>query len=382
MRLKICHVISGDLWAGAEAMAMQLLSGLVARADIDLFVVVLNHGRLAEELAKRGIPSCVVDERRHSFPEIVGLATRVAKTLSPRLLHSHRYKENILACLVARGLQERPALVATLHGRPEEPGRKPSLKFRMASGINYWLLATRFDKTVAVSADVRNWLLRRHGFREEQVETIRNGIAVPQLPRRPDSSGGFVVGSAGRFVPVKDYPLMVEVARAVNAKTGKIRFELAGEGPMLETIQGSIAKHGLQDSFALHGFVRDMGQFYDGLNAYLSTSVHEGIPLTVLEAMARGIPAIVPRVGGLPEVVTDGVDGYLVDSRTPERFAEKCIALQRNPALHDGLGRAARAKIVERFSDSHMVDAYANLYGSLTENVIRQPLQHRVERVT
>ena len=84
--------------------------------------------------------------------------------------------------------------------------------------------------------------------------------------------------------------------------------------------------------------------------------------MSVLEAMAYGVPPVAPRVGGFEEIVTDGVDGYLVDGRNPRDFAERCLSLCKNGTLRRNMGRAAREKIVEQFSVERMVNAYRDLY--------------------
>jgi len=258
--------------------------------------------------------------------------------------------------------RQKRVLVSTQHGMPENFDGTPSLLHRLRSHANYRLLATRFDKAVAVSTDIKQSLIRDYGFHTERLEIIPNGIVVPEVGNRICQKDNFVIGSAGRFVPVKDYPLMVEIAKEVNAKANNVRFELAGDGPLLDDVQGLIRKHGLEQHFTLRGFIRDVSGFYDGLDVYLNTSLHEGIPMSVLEAMAHGVPPVVPRVGGLEEIVTDGVDGYLVDGRNPRDFAERCLSLCKNETLRRNMGRAAREKIVGQFSVERMVKAYLDLY--------------------
>jgi glycosyltransferase involved in cell wall biosynthesis len=362
MTLKICHLISGDLWAGAEVMAFHLLGGLSAQPKIDLFVILLNNGRLAVELKNSGISTLVLDENKRSFPEILRLAAKEVRKRTPHILHSHRYKENILSYLVSITLGERAALISTQHGMPELYDAHPNLLQRIKLYANYRLLASRFDKTIAVSSDIRESLERDYGIQEKRLETIRNGINVPEVRDCFMARDEFVIGSAGRFVPVKDYLFMVEVAKEVAAKTDKIRFELAGEGPMLNEIQGLINKYGLEKRFTLRGFIRDVDSFYPGLDVYLNTSLHEGIPMSVLEAMAYGVPPIAPRVGGLGEIVTNGVDGYLVDARDPGDYAERCVSLYSNEALRRNMARAAREKIIGQFSIDRMVNAYLDMY--------------------
>ena len=343
-------------------MAFHLLRGLNALPGIELFVILLNQARLSDELENAGIPTCVLDEGKRSFPQIVGLAARAARRKAPHVLHSHRYKENILAYLVSMTLSGKAALVSTQHGMPEVYAGRPGLLQRLKLRANYGLLASRFDKTVAVSSDIKEKLTRDYGFREKRLETIRNGLVVPEARYHSRAKDGFVIGSAGRFVPVKDYPFMVEVAREVSARTDRIRFELAGDGPMLDEIRGLIKRHGLEERFMLRGFVRDVGAFYQGLDVYLNTSLHEGIPMSVLEAMAHGVPTIAPRVGGLEEIVTDGVDGYLVDARDPRDFAEKCLSLCENETLRRNMAGAARETIIGKFSVERMVNDYLDMY--------------------
>ena len=345
-------------------MAFYLLSGLKTQPEIDLFVILLNKGKLSNELENVGIPTCILDEGKRSFLEIVWMAAREVKRRAPHILHSHRYKENILSYLVSVTLKGNAALVSTQHGMPELYHARPSLLPSLKLHFNYRVLASRFDKIVAVSSDIKESLIKDYGFQEEHLEIIRNGILVPELGCSSRANKRFVIGSAGRLFPVKNYPFMVEVAKEVNAETDKIRFELAGEGPMLNDIQALIKRYGLEEIFMLRGFIHDVNAFYQGLAVYMNTSLHEGIPMSVLEAMAHGVPPIVPRVGGLEEIVTDGMDGYLVDPGNPRAFAEKCLSLYKNETLRRNMACAAREKIVRQFSVEPMVKGYLDMYTS------------------
>jgi L-malate glycosyltransferase len=362
MTLRVCHLISGDLWAGAEAMAFNLLRGLNTLPGIELLVIVLNKGRLADQLQNEAIPTYILDEDKRSFPEIAWLASRAARKWQPEILHSHRYKENILSYLISLRLREDAALISTQHGMPELYDGSPSVLQRLKWHANHRLLATKFDRIIAVSADIKESLVREYGFEERNLEIIHNGVVIPSRADRVNGNSGFVIGSAGRFVPVKDYRLMVEVAREVKARTDQVRFEVAGDGPEFRFVQDLVHRHGLDQRFLLRGPIRDIAAFYQGLDVFLNTSIHEGIPLTVLEAMAHGVPPVVPRVGGLDEIVTNGVDGYLVDTRNPIDFATKCLNLHDDESMRRRMAQAARKKIVEQFSVERMVNAYRDMY--------------------
>jgi glycosyltransferase involved in cell wall biosynthesis len=177
------------------------------------------------------------------------------------------------------------------------------------------------------------------------------------------TGGPFVIGSSGRLFPVKDYPLMVRIAQEL-APQKEIYLVLAGDGPERGALEKAIEECGLVGRFILNGHLEEMDSFYCGLDIYLNTSVHEGIPITILEAMARGLPVIAPQVGGIGEIIEDGVEGFLVPNRDPKAFAEKCLLLQ-DAELRHRMGQAARAKVERGFSTNHMAREYYQLYREL-----------------
>ena len=159
---------------------------------------------------------------------------------------------------------------------------------------------------------------------------------------------------------------MVSVARILK-NNGGFSFVLAGEGPDRERVEQAIFACNLADRFHLKGHLEDMNSYYKDLDLYLNTSMHEGIPMTILEAMARGLPVVAPAVGGIVEIIDDGVEGFLVHSRDPEDYAEKCLRL-RDAELRKQMGQAARKKVERLFSAEYMSSQYYQLYRDLTED--------------
>lgn len=360
--IKVCYIISGDLWAGAEVMAYHLLQGLKAYPDLELFSILLNRGRLSEEIERLGISCYILDETKLSFLQILLEIRKILKKRPPNIIHSHRYKENILAYLASK-TKKGIKLVGTQHGMPERYRGKRSLRNHLISNFNFFLLSRCFQNVVAVSNDIQETLVNQYRFSfRNKLKVIHNGINIPENILTRKIKDAFVIGSSGRIFPVKDYPLMVEVAREVLKTTNSVQFELAGDGPELNKVQTMIQRYGLGEKIVLRGFVKDMGTFYQGLDLYLNTSVHEGIPISVLEAMAHGVPVIAPRVGGLSEIVADGIDGYLLEGRNPKDFAEKCIQLYGDETLRKHMGIAARKKVAEEFSVDRMAEQYFRLY--------------------
>ena len=135
--LKVCHIISGDLWAGAEVMAYHLLKGLRPYGDLSITTaIVLNEGRLAEELRKQGITVNVVDESKSSFLNLFKIIKKILVQSPPDIIHSHRYKENFLAYLTSRSIHD-IKLIVTQHGMPEVYGENSSLKQRLITKGNF-----------------------------------------------------------------------------------------------------------------------------------------------------------------------------------------------------------------------------------------------------
>jgi len=376
-KLKVLTLASGDLWAGAEAMACNLLRRLKDYENLDLSVVLLNQGRLADELRSIGIKVDVIDEKLNSFGNIFRKMRNIIGDSPPDIIHSHRYKENLLALLVSgccRGIK----LVSSQHGLPECHEGKSGTTQQIKTMINFWTLS-RFFTTVAISKDIRNVLISRFGFSNDRVEVIHNGIELPPVPT--DSGikpGPFVVGSSGRLFPVKDYRLMVMIAQAIAATGNEdIRFELAGEGPELSTLEALVRSYGLECFFIFRGHLDDMNTFYRGLDVYLNTSLHEGIPMTILEALAHGLPVIAPAVGGIVEIIEDGREGFLILGRAPDDFAEKCLFLKNNLQERKTMTQSGREKAAGAFSAEVTAHKYHQLYRRLAA-----PAESRCDRGT
>jgi L-malate glycosyltransferase len=344
-------------------MVFQLVSELKEHAAVELCVVLLNRAWLAGELEKLGVPVYVIDEAKHSFLSIARNVRRLVAIFVPDILHSHRYKENMLAWMGVYG-QKRCRLVATQHGLPERTTKRQTIKGWLRRGFFFRLLSRRFDCTVLVSEEMRRILIGCHGFSDDSTVVIHNGVALPRETRR-HSSHRIVVGSAGRLFPIKDYGLLVDIAHAVITQSDQVDFVLAGEGPERAMLEGKIKQYCLPEKrFRLLGHQEDMHIFYQDIDIYINTSVHEGIPMSVLEAMAHGVVVVAPNVGGLPEIIEDGASGFLVAGRDPQSFA-RCILDLLDPMQRNTMGSHARSRIVACFSREAMARQYYQLYERL-----------------
>lgn len=368
MPLTVLQICSGDLWAGAEVMAYRLACRLAEIPDVRVVALILNEGTLAGKLREQGIETRVIPERGENLPTIVWEAYRAFHGRPPDLIHTHRYKEDLVGFLLAK-LMGVKCLVATVHGLPELPrsGRAGGRPVPWKVRFDHFLLRFAFRTVVAVSEEMQEALVGGWGLPPERITVIHNGIELP-----PDTGTGpwsagrpFRIGTVGRFVPVKDFDLFLETAALVARRSPAVRFSLLGGGPLLEALRGKAAQLGISHLVDFMAPVSDPLPYYRSLDLYLCTSHHEGIPLSVLEAMACGKPVVASRVGGIPEIVTGEAEGQLVPTRRPDDYADACLALIADPDRRGTMGRAARERVRSRFSDVMMAGSYVELYRRL-----------------
>jgi glycosyltransferase involved in cell wall biosynthesis len=363
--LTVLHIFSGDLWAGAEVMVFHLLNSLKNDASVQILALSLNDETLTIKLRDIGVKTWVIPETQHGFLKILFTARRLFKGKGIDIIHSHGYKENILAFLLAKLLSV-GRLIATLHGMPEplQNGKGNRAKARLIHGLDYGILGRYFTRIVPVSLDMKDRLIREYRLSAKKVRVIHNGIAAPPEDFSPchSGSGAFHIGTVGRLVPVKDFDLFLEVAAELKTVDDRVKFSILGDGPLRAHLMRRAQELGVKDSVKFFSARSDPFPYYRSLHLFLNTSVHEGIPLAILEAMACGLPVVAPRVGGIPEVIEDGKQGVLVEQRTPANFSRSCLKVIRCESLRIAMGSSARERFVNHFSSSHMASSYLDLY--------------------
>lgn len=338
-------------------MINSLLSKLKDDERLRVVALSLNNGTLAERLKSSGIRTYVIPEPDNSFISIFIKARRIFRELGIDAIHCHRYKENLLGFLLSRPLGVKK-LFTTLHGMPELEAKPMSIE-GIKTRIDLGLLKKHFT-VVAVSQEMKKSLITKYGFSEDRIKTIYNGITMPEV--KPSQEAQLRVGTAARFVPVKDLHLFLEAASIVARKAKNAVFSILGDGPLKSTLLDHAQQLNLGRSVEFLAQRENPLFFYGSLSIYMNTSKHEGIPMSVLEAMSLCKPVIAPCVGGIPEIIKDGHDGFLVNSRDPQDFADICLKLINDRALRKSIGEAARAKVSAGFNAVSMARAYASAY--------------------
>ncbi len=371
--ITVLHIFSGDLWAGAEVMICTLLATLKEDSTHRIICLGLNEGILATRLRDAGIDLYVVPEARTGFLR-VGLNTyKLLKGRRIDIIHSHRYKEHGLALLLAR-MMRIDKLVATVHGLPEPVvGRShirgyPGLK----TMISNFLLKKYFSRVITVSEEMRETLVKVYGYSRSKLDVIYNGIAgLDHMHRhRTGMVDEFHIGTVGRTVPVKDFHLFLDIAGELRKRSKRVCFSILGDGPLSRQLMDKAKSLDVVDAVQFVAPRPDPTSYYQSLDLYLNTSIHEGIPISLLEAMAMGLPIVAPRVGGIPEMIDHEQQGLLVDSRNAVDFSDACMRLVEDEGLRTKLSDSAFHRVREQFNSEMMTRGYTQLYRELCRTPI------------
>ena len=370
--ITICHVAMGDGWAGAEVQLAILLASLSKMPDFEISAVLFNEGRLANELRDFGVRIQVISEFHHNSLTIVKQLRNYFKQHNFDILHTHKYKDNILGTLssVGRGIRRR---VRTVHGFPEPLVGFQSVKMNAYQIVDNWVNQWLVNRILAVSFDLKTHLIPRFGV--EKVTCIHNAIDIEQLrvtkravEMREElglSGQEFLIGAMGRLTPVKGLESFLKAAHIIHHQKPHVKFIIAGDGPLKSALQKQAREYGLDEVVLFLGHRNDSYDILKLLDLFVLSSISEGIPMVLLEALALARPVVVTRVGGVPEVIEDGISGLLVGPGKEDELAQSCIALIDNYDFAQHLGVAGQKRVEERFSAKVMAEKVAEVYRTL-----------------
>jgi len=208
--------------------------------------------------------------------------------------------------------------------------------------------------------------------RDERVHVIHNGIDPGRLPSAEERAAArrhlgigddrFVAMTVARLDPVKDLVGMLDAFARVRVHRPDARLVIVGDGPERQRLEQRAAKADLKGSIVMTGYRSNVRALLPAADLYASNSISEGVSITILEAMAAGLPVVATSVGGTPEVLPNGAGGMLVPARAPEKLAAAILALARDPGRRTTLGVDARRRLETAFTIDRMVGAYERLY--------------------
>ncbi len=367
------HVTILDAGLRARSFEIMLVFGSVGGQEGSLESLVEAHGLRSTRIPDLG-------RRIRPWSDFVTLVhlTRLVFRERPDVIHTHTAKAGTLGRLAAlaynatRRCRHRCLVVHTFHGHVMERyfNRIGSAAVRAIERT----LAHATDLLITLSARQRQDIVERFAIAPpRKVVVVPLGLDLDGLlaldGRRPDDKErvGFeaadvVFGYIGRFVPIKDLDTLLRAFARVSAAFDRARLLMVGDGECrasLEVLAGSL---GVADQVRFVGWQSSLPRVYGAVDVAVLSSLNEGTPVAIIEAMAAGIPVVATSVGGVPDVVHDGLTGTLVPARSPERLAAAMRALAEDPGLRQRLGEAARLDARDRFGAKRLVSTVAALY--------------------
>ena len=354
-----------DRAGGAERVAAYIAMRLdPARFESYACTTRPARGDLLGEVVASGVRLLQLDRRSRAAVWEFAPLVRLLRHERIDVLHAHKFGSNVWGVTLGRAARV-PVVVAHEHTWSYEG--QPVRKF-----LDRELIGRGADAFVAVSREDRRRMIEIEGVKPEKAIFLPNGIPPLESPRGHDVRAELgippeapVVGSLSVLRPQKRLDVLVRAATELVRELPRLQVLIPGIGPEEERLRELAAALDLADRVRFIGTRGDVPDYLDALDVAVNCSDYEGSPLSVMEFMAAGKAIVATRVGGVPDLIDDGVHGLLVEPQRPDELAHALDRLLRDPALREKLGEAARRRQQREFTVGAMVARTEELYERL-----------------
>lgn len=292
---------------------------------------------LRERAKEKDCELVALEDRWPFDPRTLNQLAAICRERNVTIWHGHDYKSNFYGVLLRK--RARLRLVTTMHGWVQ-----PSWKTPLYFAIDRWSLR-RYEQVMAVSQDLFDEALRS-GIARERLTLIENAIDTEEFRRRAPTSGKpFVIGAVGRLSEEKGFDLLIEACERLAAKGLEFELCIAGEGAQKDALAAQIAAAKFGSRWKLVGFQKDTRALFERFDLFALSSLREGLPNVVLEAMAMEVPVLATKCGGMAAFARHGEDSLLVEPGSVDELERGLETLIRDAALRAKLARTARERI-------------------------------------
>jgi glycosyltransferase involved in cell wall biosynthesis len=368
--IKVIHVLSDMKIGGAGIWLLNLL-GSVDRERLEIKVVLPQGSMLVDKVRELGFEAITVEGMQdRSFDRAaVSLLLNIFKKERPHIVHTHASLSARLAAKMSGA-----KIINTKHCMDV---RKLGIKRLAGVCLNNWLS----DGIVAVSGAVRQNMLD-NGADKEKITVVYGGIRpVRELDQEEKSlvrqSWGItdqdtVVGIVARLAEVKGHKYFLEAAEIISREKKDIKFIIAGGGPKEQELKEQAKRLGIEDKVVFTGFIENIYEILNILDINVISSLSEALCLSLIEGMSIGKPSVGTDTGGVPEVVKDGYNGFLVPAGDPEKLASVILKLIIAPELRQAMGDRGRRLAAESFTAGAMAKGIEELYEAVSKKNRRE----------
>ncbi|NQV28861.1 MAG: glycosyltransferase [Rhodopirellula sp.] len=368
----ICQVLHSLAIGGAEILAAGLARELSDRYRFVFACLDDEVGVLGDEFEQRGVPMKVFYRQPGIDWKCSFRLAQFFREHRVQIVHAHQYTP-FFQSLLARLRFRYPPIVFTEHGRHFPDSRSPK---RVA--VNRALLRSD-DRLIGVGESVRRALVENEGLPEHRTETIYNGVPLEKfLAVRGDAElrlkvrnelriapNEFAIVQVARLNALKDHATAIRTLKRLLDHGVPAKLILVGDGEERSQLERFVTERSLGHAITFLGARNDIPQLLSCADAFLLSSISEGIPLTLIEAMGAGVPIVSTDVGGISEVIEHGTSGLLAPARDDELLAAHLRLLWQDSECRTQLADRGCQRAVERFSLDQMHQQYVNVYEQL-----------------
>ncbi|MGB6848245.1 MAG: glycosyltransferase [Thermoanaerobaculia bacterium] len=315
-----------------------------------------------------GAELLTVDDRGPLDWQVLGRLRGICELYRPAIWHGHEYKSNLLGIALRRSHPMR--LVTTVHGWVQQTWKTP-----LYYAIDRLCLRS-YDGVICVSRDIHQTCLRL-GIPSDKCWLVPNAIDLEEVVRREPTAaakerlrvepGRLIVGAAGRLSAEKGFSELIRAAGLLVDQGVDLELWIAGDGPQRSELERLVSALGLGQRIKLLGYRADLVDLYHAMDVFVVSSIREGLPNVLLEAMALELPVLCTSVAGIPDLIRDGENGLLVGGGSARELAEGLRPLLENPSLRQRVGHAARKSVAE----SHDLRRRMEVVSAIYEKVLR-----------
>lgn len=354
--IRVCHVSMCLQTGGLERLLVDF-ARFHDRKKFELqFISLTGEGQPASDIRSAGCVARVLNDSL-KIRRLRSLAQLVDDMKSDRvqIVHTHNTYAQFYGAIAAKGAGV-PVVLNTQHGRGCGNGWRARTQFKVANRFT--------QRIVGVSHDAANLCREQDRFSKSKITTIWNGINLDRFTYRGPQRTPTAI-SVARLSAVKDLSTLIRATRLVLPQVPDFRLRIVGDGPERATLEALIAELHLGTHVELLGERQDVPELLAQSGFFVSSSLSEGISLTLLEAMAVGLPIVATAVGGNPEIVLDGQTGRLAPAGDPEALARAIVAMCGERDLWTAMGLLGRQRVEQQFEIRQMVRSYESLYDEL-----------------
>lgn len=363
---------------GLETLLVECINRMPAERYRHALVSLTDISSFAERITVPGVELIALHKPPGNSPRTHLQLWKVLRRLRPAILHTYNlaaFEYNFTAALAGV-----PIRVHAEHGRDASDPHGLNVKHNT---LRRWL-SPAVDCFIAVSDDLQRWLKEVVRIAPSRLRLIKNGVDTSHFDRTTGAAAGspwggddIVIGTVARIQDVKNHRGLVDAFIALRAShpalAPRLRLSIIGDGPLYDKLRTQVSDAGLNDVVWLPGARADIAALLHSFTIFTLPSLAEGTPVSLLEAMACALPVVAAKVGGIPEVIDDGVQGSLVDPLDTAALAAALAQYALDPIRARAHGDAARLRIEQQYSISAMLNHYLDLYDGLCRSKLRQP---------